>query len=283
VKRIVQGLFVVGAVFGAVFLLERRRPLRQRVDRRVAVRASRNAVLGGSALIVSAGVEWLVVRHVGRWAQRHRVGLLRAAPLSPAFARLVGFLLLDYSIYVWHLLNHRVPWLWRFHLVHHADRDLDASTGLRFHFGELALTSLLRAVQVVVIGADPRTIQLWQRLLTASVLFHHGNLRLPLAAERVMARVLVTPRMHGIHHSEVRQEADSNYASLLSVWDRLHGTLRLNVAQDAIVIGVPGLDRPEQLTLGRMLLLPFAPPPSEPASGAPERGLPGTTAWTLAP
>jgi sterol desaturase/sphingolipid hydroxylase (fatty acid hydroxylase superfamily) len=174
-----------------------------------------------------------------------------------------------------------VPVLWRFHLVHHVDRDLDASTGLRFHFGELALSTGFRAGQVLLLGVDRATFRVYQTSLLLSVLFHHSNVRLPLGLERRVVPLLVTPRMHGIHHSVVEAERASNFASLLTCWDRLHGTLRLNVPQGAITIGVSGYRDPTTVCLGGALALPFAPERPTPhpvrapepgrAAGAPDR------------
>jgi sterol desaturase/sphingolipid hydroxylase (fatty acid hydroxylase superfamily) len=166
-------------------------------------------------------------------------------------------LLLDYSLYAWHVLTHRVPFLWRFHAVHHVDLDLDASTAIRFHFGELALSTPWRAAQVLVSGAGPRALSVWQTGLLVCILFHHSNARLPIALERRISRILVTPRMHGIHHSIVQDEADSNWSSGLSIWDRLHGTLRLNVPQAAVTIGVAAYRDPEDVTLPKVIALPF--------------------------
>ena len=166
-------------------------------------------------------------------------------------------MLLDYTLWFWHYANHRVPFLWRFHLVHHADRDLDGSTAFRFHFGEHALSVPVRALQVAAIGVEPGALWVFQVVLLASVVFHHSNVRLPVGLERVLVRFVVTPRMHGIHHSIVREETDSNWSSGLTVWDRLHGTLRLDVPQEEITIGVPAFREPEQVTLGRSLALPF--------------------------
>ena len=164
-----------------------------------------------------------------------------------------AFLLLDYTIYVWHVLTHRVPFLWRFHLVHHLDMDLDTTTALRFHAVDMALSIPWRAAQVRLCGASPRALELWQTFFFVSVLFHHSNLRLPLALERLLVRVLTTPRLHGIHHSTVKEETDSNWSSGLSFWDRLHRTMRTDVPQDAIAIGVPGYCDPLELDLGGLV------------------------------
>lgn len=158
------------------------------------------------------------------------------------------------------MATHRVPFLWRFHLVHHIDLDLDASTALRFHAGEMALSVPFRAAQVVLLGVSPRALRTWQAFFFAAVLFHHSNARLPLRAERALARLVMTPRLHGLHHSTVREETDSNWSSGLSVWDRLHGTMRADVPQGAIDIGVPGYHAPQDVRIEPSLRLPFAKP-----------------------
>lgn len=251
------GALAFGLMMAALCVAERRRPLRRRVEPKPLQRAARNAALGATALIASAGVEWTVVRAAGGWATRRRIGLLHHLPLPYSVKQMLGFLALDYSIYRWHVLNHRAAGLWRFHVVHHVDRELDTSTGVRFHFGEMTMTAALRAVQILVIGVDRRTLGLWQQLLTLSVLFHHSNLRLPLAFERALCRLIVTPRMHGIHHSERQEETDSNFASLLTIWDVIHDTRRLDVAQRSITIGIPGQRDAGEMTVGALLALPF--------------------------
>jgi sterol desaturase/sphingolipid hydroxylase (fatty acid hydroxylase superfamily) len=173
----------------------------------------------------------------------------------------LAFLLLDYTLWVWHVLTHRWPPLWSYHAVHHADLDLDASTGIRFHPVEMLASVPWRLAQVVLIGAGPRALGRWQSALFLSVLFHHSNLRLPLRLERALAHVFVTPRQHGIHHSVLRDEMDSNWSSLLNVWDRLHGTLRLDVPQDAITIGLPSPRDPRALAFPRLMTMPFEEPP----------------------
>jgi sterol desaturase/sphingolipid hydroxylase (fatty acid hydroxylase superfamily) len=155
------------------------------------------------------------------------------------------------------VLTHRVPWLWRMHLVHHVDLDLDASTALRFHAAELVVSVLWRAGQILCIGVRHRTLSLWQTLTLISVLFHHSNVRLPMALERVLIRFIVTPRMHGIHHSIVENEMNSNWSSGLTIWDRLHGTLRLDVPQSAITIGVLAYRAPADVRLCSLLIMPF--------------------------
>jgi len=247
-----------GLALGALAVVERLRPLRRRKEPG-ADRVGRNLVIGLLAGATTAASEWPVVGPAQRLAERRRIGLLRWLPLPKGLRVVVGFLLLDYTLYLWHRLNHRVWYLWRFHAVHHIDLDLDSTTGLRFHFGELLMAAGFRAAQVLLLGVDRETLRLWQQMLVLSVVFHHSNLGLPIEAERGLVAFLVTPRMHGIHHSTRVEETDSNYSSLLSCWDRLHRSLRLNVAQSSVTIGVQGFTRPEDVTLVASLALPFLP------------------------
>jgi sterol desaturase/sphingolipid hydroxylase (fatty acid hydroxylase superfamily) len=262
---------VFGAAVGALYVVERLRPLRARKEPGLA-RVGRNLVIGLLAGATTAASEWPVVAPVQRLAERRRLGLLRWLPVPRALRFVLGFLMLDYTLYLWHRLNHRMPFLWRFHAVHHIDLDMDSTTGLRFHFGELSLAAGFRAAQVLLLGVDRSTLRIWQQMLVVSVMFHHSNLQLPIDFERALVPFLVTPRMHGIHHSRRSTEMDSNYSSLLSWWDRLHRSLRLNVPQASVTIGVQGFSRPEDVTLAASLTLPLRRDPrllpeSQPSEG----------------
>lgn len=169
----------------------------------------------------------------------------------------IAFLLLDYGNYLWHILNHKLPFLWRFHLVHHTDRDLDVTTAIRFHFGELIGSVFFRGAITFLSGASPLIVLIYEIFFEGATQFHHSNLKLPFTLEKALNKLIVTPRMHGIHHSMIRQETDSNYSVIFSFWDRLHDTVRLNVPQDKIVTGVPSYSNPDELTIGYLLKLPF--------------------------
>jgi sterol desaturase/sphingolipid hydroxylase (fatty acid hydroxylase superfamily) len=134
---------------------------------------------------------------------------------------------------------------------------MSATTALRFHFVEMVLSVPWRLAQIALIGAAPRALSLWQTLTLAAILFHHSNVRLPLAVERRLARVIVTPRMHGIHHSMVEDETNSNWGTIFSVPDYVHDTIRLNVPQERIEIGVPAFRSADELRLPRLLRMPF--------------------------
>jgi sterol desaturase/sphingolipid hydroxylase (fatty acid hydroxylase superfamily) len=246
-------LGLAAGFFVSLGVLERRRPLRARVDRRPERRRDNVALSLVTAAVVSV-VDSPLTGALARRADARGRGPLLALPAP--LALVLGVLALDYALYLWHVALHRVPWLWRAHLVHHTDLDLDVSTGLRFHASEMVASALWRAALVRALGIGERPLAVYQRLLLLSVLFHHSNLRLPADLERRLALVLVTPRLHGIHHSTRRAETDSNWSSLLTAWDRLHGTLRLDVPQEEITSGVPGYAAP--LGLRELAALPVA-------------------------
>ena len=242
-------------VLVVLFVAETRAPLRRRVRPR-GERLAVNAVL---ALIAGLVVRLAVVP-VGlasaTAAERGGFGLLHWLVLPTAVAWLAGVLLLDYTMYLWHRLNHRVPLLWRFHLVHHTDLDLDVSTALRFHAGELLLSCGWRAAQVAVFGPPVALVVVFEVLFETATAFHHSNWRLSPRLDRALASCVVTPRMHGIHHSTLETETNSNWSVMLSWWDRLHRTRRLpRSGEPAPVIGLPAYRTP--LEAWRLLMLPF--------------------------
>ena len=258
---------VVTVTFALLLWLEGCRPLRRTVEPKRR-RLARNLAVAALSTAAVALTERPAIGPLTGLVASERWGLLQWAGLPAALEVPLALVLMDYTLYVWHVLTHRVPWLWRFHLVHHVDRDLDASTALRFHCAELVISIPWRATQVLVIGVSPLAFTVWQTALLVSTLFHHSNVRLPIALERRLVRIVVTPRMHGIHHSTVRGETDANWSSGLTLWDRLHGTLRLDVPQAEITIGVPGYQAPVDVSLPRILALPLVhQPPSWPADG----------------
>lgn len=255
-------VLLTGAAAVAVALLpwlERRRPLR-RAREALWRRDLRNLGVAAVSAFTLALLQRPVVEPLARAAERRRWGLVQQLP-APAWVRdALAVMLMDYGLYAWHVLLHRSERLWRFHRVHHADLDLSASTALRFHFGELAASVPWRAAQVLLTGTSPRALRVWSDLLFASILFHHSNLRLPLGLERRLGRLVMTPRLHGLHHSTDKRQADSNWSSGLTLWDRLHGTWDPGPRQPA-ELGVADLRRPEQVGLAHLMALPFRAQP----------------------
>jgi sterol desaturase/sphingolipid hydroxylase (fatty acid hydroxylase superfamily) len=261
-------LLIVGTAVTLLWL-EKRRPLRKTRESKVR-RNLRNLAISGLSSAAIRLTEKPVTDALTRSVMQQRLGLLNAVRLPVTVELALSVVLLDYTLYLWHYLTHRIPFLWRFHLAHHVDLDLDASTALRFHFVEMMLSVPWRAAQVRLLGISPLGLALWQSLTLLAIMFHHSNVRLPIAFERRLNRLLVTPRMHGIHHSIVKEETGSNWGTIASWPDRLHGTIRLNVPQREITIGVSAYQEPAELTIGRILELPLtADRPSW--RGSPER------------
>jgi len=164
---------------------------------------------------------------------------------------------MDYVYWWWHWANHMVPFFWRFHNVHHTDLDMDVSTAARFHFFEMIFSAAFLSVAVIAFGIVPMMLVMFFFVFEAATLFHHSNWRLPIGLERTLNCVVVTPRMHGVHHSIVQRETNSNWGTIFCWWDRLHRTLRRDIPQDQIVIGVAAYRDEKELTIGRLLALPF--------------------------
>jgi sterol desaturase/sphingolipid hydroxylase (fatty acid hydroxylase superfamily) len=268
----INALVVVGE-FCFLLWLEHRRPLRRSVEPKLS-RSARNLSVAALSAVALQITERPVIAALIPIVERRRWGLLKQSSMPRWLEAPLAVALMDYTLYLWHVLMHRSPWLWRFHLPHHVDLDLDASTALRFHFSELVVSVAWRAGQVALIGVSPPAYSAWQKLLMFSILFHHSNVELSIELERWLSRIIVTPRLHGIHHSIIRDETDSNWSSGLTLWDWLHGTLKLNVPQQAITIGVPAYRQSEQVSLPKIIAMPFkSQPPSWqlPGNGEPLR------------
>jgi sterol desaturase/sphingolipid hydroxylase (fatty acid hydroxylase superfamily) len=257
-NRLPDSTIAVVVLLLLLFILERRQALR-RSRRPLLPRLVVNAGISAAAFAVAA----LLVRPLAistlEWASGRPFGAVHLVPMPAAAQFVLSFLLMDLTFYWWHVANHRIPFLWRFHNVHHIDPDLDVSTAFRFHFGEVALSAAFRVAQVSAIGLSGWMFAVYELVFQANTAFHHSNVHLPIRLERLLNLVIVTPRMHGIHHSQVRDETNSNYSVVFSWWDRLHRTLGLNIPQSAIVIGVPAYSNPADNRLWNALLLPFQP------------------------
>ena len=250
------GIFLaMFAVVGALEFLRPRRTLQQNRWRRWAVNAGlividvvvQRLTLGAAA--VTAAV----------YAQDHHWGALALLPV-PWWAKAVaGFLFLDFAIYLQHVISHALPVFWRLHRVHHADLDLDLTSGLRFHPIEIIVSLLYKVLLVTAAGIDPWVVVVFEAVLNASALFSHGNIRLPDVVDAAMRRVICTPDFHRIHHSIVVDETNSNFGFFLSIWDRLCGTARAVPAagQLGMTIGLMEYRQQSRLGLLNLLVLPF--------------------------
>ncbi len=190
-----------------------------------------NAVALG--LLAAPLLRWATV-----WAEARGIGLARVLSLPEAVAIGLALVAFDGWMYLWHRANHVVPLLWRFHRLHHSDPAMDATTTVRFHPGELAISTLLRLAVLPVLGLRIEHLLVYEVVLFPVILFHHSNVRFPEKIDRVVRTVLVTPAMHRVHHSKRQIETDSNYGSVLSIWDRLGRSFRRRRDGSAIEFGL---------------------------------------------
>jgi len=193
------------------------------------------------------------------WAEQAGIGLFNLVALPYWLAVLLSFLALDLLIYGQHVAFHKIGLFWRLHRMHHADLDIDATTGSRFHPVEILLSIAIKAAVVLLLGAPALAVLLFEVLLNATSMFNHANVRMPAGIDRVLRFLVVTPDMHRVHHSWHRDETDSNFGFNLPWWDRLFGTYQPQPrdGHDGMTIGLTMFRDPGQLRLDRMLLQPF--------------------------
>jgi sterol desaturase/sphingolipid hydroxylase (fatty acid hydroxylase superfamily) len=186
-------------------------------------------------------------------------GLFNMVELPHGIAILASVLALDFVIYLQHVMFHAVPALWRLHMMHHADLDFDVTTGSRFHPIEIILSMLIKMSAVLVLGPPAVAVLIFEILLNGTAMFNHGNLKLPIALDRILRLVVVTPDMHRVHHSVLPFETNSNFGFNMPWWDRLMGTYRQQPrhGHEGMTIGLNQFRDPARLTLPRILVLPF--------------------------
>ena len=193
------------------------------------------------------------------WAEAHNIGILPILHLSPMLTLLLAVVLLDGVIYAQHRLFHRLPLLWRLHRVHHADREIDVTTGLRFHPIEIVLSMLIKIAVVLLLGAPVLAVILFEIMLNGMAMFNHANVSLPRALDARLRLVVMTPDLHRIHHSVLKHETNSNYGFNLSLWDRLFGSYhpQPEAGQQGMQIGLPEYQKKPTHNIRWMLWLPF--------------------------
>jgi sterol desaturase/sphingolipid hydroxylase (fatty acid hydroxylase superfamily) len=251
---------IVGiAALSVLLLLEAALPFYRGRQRRL-----RHAFRNGSLALVNGAITVMaapLIAVAAATSEHHQFGLLHwlrtPSPVDTMMVGAMSVLLLDLWMYLWHRANHRLPLLWRFHQVHHTDPAMDATTTLRFHPGEILLSSLLMAILVLVLGIGLAELTLYKALMLIVILLHHSNVALPDGVESQLRRLIVPPSMHRVHHSRIPSETDSNYGSIFSFWDRLFGSYRIRGDVAAIEFGTGYRDGPEWQSLPQLLRLPL--------------------------
>ncbi len=193
------------------------------------------------------------------YAQAHGWGLFNALAWPVWLEGLAAFLILDFAIYLQHVMSHALPAFWRLHQVHHADLDVDATTGTRFHPLEILISLMWKVALVAALGISPWTVVIYEAVLNAAAVYTHGNIRIPAKLDYLLRLLFCTPDMHRVHHSVIPEETNSNFGNFLSLWDRLCGTMRRDPVkgQLGVDIGLYEYRDPAKLGLVNLILMPF--------------------------
>ena len=215
------------------------------------------SLAGANAFLLSTLFGSLLLTWSSQVMMTH-TGLFNLAGLGGEANVVASVVVMDLVFYGVHRANHAVPLLWRFHRAHHSDLDLDVTTASRFHPGEVLISTLIKLPAIWALGVSPMGLVSFEVGLLAAAQFQHSNLRVPEPYETIVRRLLVTPNMHRIHHSTVRGEHNSNFSTILSVWDRVLGTYHMKVRQEDIRIGLLEYQDPRAVSLPRVVWMPFA-------------------------
>jgi sterol desaturase/sphingolipid hydroxylase (fatty acid hydroxylase superfamily) len=249
-------LFIPLALVCSILAIETFAPYRVPVQSRLE-HVSTNLVIFGGNSVVAYLLSTLALVSLSSYVGSEEWGLLYFLHLDPFFNILASVVLLDLIAYAFHRLYHRVPFLWRVHRAHHSDLDIDATTSLRFHLGEVLITMAIKGVSVVGLGISPAGFLISETVTLAAALFSHGNLKLPNNVESHLRLAIVTPTMHWIHHSCRPTEHNMNLGALFSWWDRLCGTYCTGVPRNQIRFGLEEYPSLNDVSLLRFFRMPF--------------------------
>ena len=232
---------------------------RKHLSQSKSIRWINNLGLVGLNSVLIALLMPIVAISAASWAEAHSFGLMNWLNVSPTWALIFSVVLLDGVIYWQHIMFHSIPFLWRLHRMHHADQDIDVTTGARFHPIEILISMWIKIGAVTLIGAPVWAVVTFEVVLNASAMFNHSNARLPLKLDSWLRKLIVTPDMHRVHHSVIERETHSNFGFFLSIWDRLFGTYIAQpyLGHDEMRIGLPMFKRSREQWLDKMLTQPF--------------------------
>lgn len=256
-------LTIFVGTFLVMLLVETLLPRRKRVESR-SRRTAHNVLLVVLNSAILRSIPLLSAMSAAYFALERGWGLLNQFPLPSTTKTIVAIVALDLVIYWQHVLAHRVPLFWNFHKVHHADRDLDASSGLRFHPVEIVASMVVKIAAVLAVGASPTSVLLFEIVLSSCSIFNHSNVALPLWLDRILRCLLVTPDMHRIHHSIRPEETGSNFGFNIPLWDRIFGTYRRDPVDEhqSLRLGLPSREfEAHSVSLWDMLRMPFVKSP----------------------
>ncbi len=230
-------LLLIAAIYLVLFTIEHYAPYFKKREHHLP-HSLRNLVLATINTLISTLFFIFILKHILDWSEENQVGLFNYLNLDSVYIFLLAIILIDLWQYIWHRLNHQISWLWKFHQVHHADKDMDASTGLRFHPVEIVYSNFIRISIIPLIGLQLDHLLAYEILLLPIILFHHSNISINKLADKFLRLIIVTPHMHRLHHSDIQSETDSNYASVFSIWDRLFGSYTMRSIERKFNLGL---------------------------------------------
>lgn len=251
--------------FAIMFVFESLFPRRIRTENRIA-RTWNNLLLSFFNTAAFRFIPFLSAVGTANLAESKKLGLFHMWNVPIVLQYVLVVILLDLLIYWQHVAFHRVPILWQIHRVHHADHDLDASSGLRFHPIEIAISLLIKSLAVLALGASPESVILFEVILNSCAIFNHSNLKLPQNIDQLLRLLLVTPDMHRVHHSIHRDETRCNYGFNIPWWDRMFHTYKAQPREphEKMQLGVPEFpDSQQTISILSMLLIPFKDRPQD--------------------
>lgn len=239
------------------FALESFRPLFESSPEVRGRHILRNFLLTGFNFLLLGISYGAVLVAVASFSENRQWGLFYALAWPTWLETILILLILDLALYLWHVASHKIPFLWRFHRVHHSDLLLDFSSATRFHVGELAISAIIRLSLVLLLGIGLSQVLLFEFLVILCAQFNHSNMKLPKWFEPILRAFVVTPEMHHIHHSDIPVETDSNYGTTISIWDYAFRTFRWRPDITNINIGLKQYTKKESVTFWKIILMPF--------------------------
>ena len=218
----------------------------------------RNLLLATINAIISALFLLLAITQICQWTHDNNYGILNQFNTDTIYTYIIAILIIDCWQYIWHRINHTIPLLWMFHQVHHSDKEMDASTGLRFHPIEIIYSHLIRILVIPLAGIQLEHLIVYEMLLLPIILFHHSNIKINETLDRLLRVIIGTPHMHRLHHSDIQQETDSNYSSIFSIWDRLFNSFTMRPIENEFNLGLGERFKEEEWNrIKGMITIPF--------------------------
>ncbi len=257
-EAIIRIIAFIGSLL-LMLLWQQYSPRRQTMAIASSRRVNNISLIIISNLIIRFFLPTITVSNVALLTEKYQWGLFQQFEMNSILVIILSFLLLDFLIYWQHRLFHKIPLLWRLHRMHHSDKDLDATSGIRFHPIEIILSIIIKSTAVMILGIPILAVLIFELILNVSPIFNHSNIHIPIKLDKYLRYFIVTPDMHRIHHSVIKNETNSNYGFSISLWDRLFKSYKHNpkLGQEKMIIGLNEIPQTDSVSLLALLIQPF--------------------------